>query len=103
MIAACPPAGLDARNAWRIFRRDRFNHASPNSAQTEAVIAGALHVQLAGNAWYFGKLVSKPTIGDPDRPIEAEDIRRAHRLLYASCILGLIVLCGIRIMIMQLI
>ncbi len=75
---------FDGRNAWRIWRRDRRNHASPNSAQTEAVCAGALGIRLAGDASYFGKVVKKPTIGDDGRPVEAEDIRRAHRLLYGT-------------------
>ena len=81
---------LDGENAWRIFKRDRFCHASPNSAQTEAVCAGALGLQLAGDASYFGKLVHKPTIGDALRDIEPEDIRRANWLLYATAILTLL-------------
>lgn len=81
-----------AKNAWRIFRRDRYKHASPNSAQTEAVMAGALGVQLAGDAWYFGELHKKEFIGDPLRPVEAEDIPRANRLLYATAALALAVL-----------
>ena len=71
--------------------RDSRNHASPNSAQTEAVMAGALDVQLAGNAYYFGKLYEKPTIGDAIREIETEDIRYANRLMYATAILGVII------------
>lgn len=62
MVLASGFIGLDRANAWKIFKRDRKNHASPNSAQTEAVMAGALRVQLAGDAWYFGKLYKKPTI-----------------------------------------
>ena len=79
MIAAAFIGGrqFDGKNAYRIFKRDRFNHASPNSAQTEAAMAGALDVQLAGNAYYFGKLYPKETIGDDVRPIEPEDILRA--------------------------
>ncbi|MDO5350874.1 MAG: adenosylcobinamide-phosphate synthase CbiB [Lachnospiraceae bacterium] len=80
----------DGKNAWRIYRRDRRNHASPNSAHGEAACAGALHVRLAGDAWYFGKLYKKPYIGDDDRPIEAEDIRRAGRLMAAAELLGLL-------------
>ena len=72
------------KNAKKIFLRDRFNHASPNSAQTESVCAGALRVRLAGDAWYFGKLVKKKYIGDDLRPVEPEDIRRANRLLYRT-------------------
>ena len=83
--------GMDTKNAVKIYRRDRRNHASPNSAQTEAAMAGALDVQLAGNAYYFGKLYEKPTIGDPIRPVEPEDIKRANRLMYAASILGVVV------------
>ena len=76
--------GQNARGALRIWRRDRRSHASPNSAQTEAVMAGALGVQLAGPASYFGKLYEKPTIGDALRPVEPGDILRANRMLYAA-------------------
>ncbi len=77
-------AKLDLRKAWHIFLRDRYNHKSPNSAQTEAACAGALHVQLGGASSYFGKLVHKPTLGDDDRPIKPKDILRANSLLYWS-------------------
>lgn len=87
MIAASFCCGLNGKNAWRIFKRDRFNHASPNSAQTESCIAGALQVQLAGDAWYFGKLYQKPVIGDADREIVAEDIDKSCRLMYVSVLL----------------
>mgnify|MGYP002763559323 FL=1 len=69
------------RQAWQIWRRDSRKHASPNSAQTESVCAGALGIQLAGDASYFGKVVKKPYIGDPVRPVEYEDIRRANHLM----------------------
>ena len=89
MIAAAFIGGrqFDGRNAYRIFKRDRFNHASPNSAQTESVCAGALRVQLAGDAVYFGKLVKKKYIGDDLREIEYEDIKRANRLMYITAFL----------------
>ncbi len=85
-------AGFDGKNAWRIWRRDRYKHASPNSAQTESACAGALHIRLAGDAVYFGKRVAKPTIGDDDRAVEYEDIKRANALLYGSS--GLVFLAG---------
>lgn len=89
MIAAAFIGGrqFDGKNAYRIFKRDRFNHASPNSAQTESVCAGALRVQLAGDAVYFGKLVKKKYIGDDLREIEYEDIKRANRLMYITAFL----------------
>ena len=78
----------DAGEAKRIFLRDRFNHKSPNSAQTESAVAGALGVQLAGDAVYFGKKVSKPAIGDKKRPVVPEDIKRTNKLMYTAFISG---------------
>lgn len=103
MILAAPLVRLDGKNAWKIFHRDRLCHASPNSAQTESVMAGALQVQLAGDAWYFGKKHEKPTIGDPIRPVEIADIARADRLLYAASVLGMVVFNGIKILLLFLI
>lgn len=103
VLAARILPGFDGRNAHRIYFRDRFNHASPNSAQTEAVMAGALDVQLAGDAYYFGKLVKKKTIGDPIRSIEREDIFRAHRLMYMTELLALILFTGIKLLIFALV
>ena len=97
LIAAAPLAGLDGKNAWRIWRRDRLKHASPNSAQTESAMAGALGVRLAGPASYFGKKVAKPFIGDTVRLIEPEDIRRANRAMYVGGVLGLVLLGAARV------
>lgn len=84
MIAAAGILGMDQAGAYRIWKRDRRKHASPNSAQTEAACAGALGICLAGDAWYFGKRKEKPLIGDCQRQIEPEDIKRAGRLLYGT-------------------
>lgn len=75
------------RRAWKIYRRDSRKHASPNSAQTESVCAGALGIQLAGDASYFGKIVKKPYIGDPVRQVETEDIKRTNWLMYITAFL----------------
>ena len=83
-----------ASDALRIFLRDRYNHKSPNSAQTESACAGALQVRLAGDAYYFGKLVRKPYIGDDMRPVEAEDIKRACRLMMTTAYLCAALLCA---------
>lgn len=91
MIAAAFLTGMDGKNAWKIYLRDRRKHASPNAAQTEAVCAGALRVRLAGDAVYFGRLYKKEYLGDSLRPIEAEDIRRAGRLMYVTAVLMLII------------
>lgn len=79
---------FDGRRAFRIYKRDNRKHASPNSAQTEAVCAGALGIQLAGDASYFGKVVKKPHIGDPVRAVEFEDIRRVNKLMYLTAWAG---------------
>lgn len=95
MMAAAAILRLDVKGAIKIFKRDRFAHLSPNSAQTEAVAAGALNIQLGGTHNYFGKPVEKPTIGDDIRPVEYEDIKRTNQLLYVSAFLTLAVCCGI--------
>lgn len=86
MMAVCFLSGrdYDGRHGYVIFKRDRYNHASPNSAQTESVCAGALNIQLAGRASYFGKIVEKPYIGDALRKPAIDDINRANHLLYGS-------------------
>ena len=84
MIGAAFLLKLDGQGAWRVWRRDRRNHASPNSAQTESACAGALGVRLGGDASYFGQLYKKPTIGDPRRPIERADVHRACNLMYGT-------------------
>ncbi len=90
MVFSCPFIGLDGKNAYRIWKRDRRKHASPNSAQTESACAGALHLRLAGDAWYFGELHKKEYIGDDDRSIEPADIIRAGRLMYVSSVFMLV-------------
>ena len=102
LIGASSLMGFDAVHGWRIFKRDRYNHASPNSAQTESAMAGILGVELAGPAYYFGTLHEKPTIGDDLRPIELEDIRRANRLTYMGSGLAVILFCLLQIIVVLL-
>ena len=100
MLAAGGLLGMDVKNGWKIFKRDRYNHSSPNSAQTESVCAGLLGLRLAGDAWYHGVLHKKKFIGDPIREIEPEDIPRACRLLYGTSFLGLLVFCAVKLFIL---
>ena len=93
----------DYKNAFKIYKRDRYNHASPNSAQTESVCAGALDVQLAGNAYYFGKLYEKPTIGDDIREINYDDIKKANRLLYCTSFISIVIISIIKITIILMV
>lgn len=99
MIAASFLLGLNGTLAFKIYRRDRKKHASPNAAQTEAVCAGALGVQLAGNAYYFGRLYEKETIGDPVRRIEALDIKRAGNLALVTAVLTVLLAGAVRFLI----
>lgn len=103
MIAASFLAGssYDGKNAYRIYRRDKRKHASPNSAQTESVCAGALSIRLAGNASYFGKIVEKPYIGDDLRNVEYEDIRRVNRLMYMTAALCMACYMGLMLLVLQ--
>ena len=95
-VAAAAFTHNDAKGAWKIWRRDRRRHASPNSAQTESACAGALGVQLAGPAYYFGQYYPKLTIGDTLRPIEPEDILRANRMMYVASSFALAWGCALR-------
>ena len=93
---ACSPIA----ETWRIYRRDQHAHASPNSAQTESVMAGALGIQLAGNASYFGVIHEKPTIGDDHRVVQRQDIVRAVSLMRWTAYVGwgaALVLCAVSI------
>lgn len=94
MLAAGALLGMDAKRGWRVFRRDRYCHASPNSAQTESVCAGLLGLRLAGDAWYHGCLHKKPYIGDPLREITSGDIPAACRLMYMTALLSLALCAG---------
>lgn len=100
MLAAGTLLGLDGKNGWKIFKRDRYNHASPNSAQTESVCAGLLGLRLAGDAWYHGVLHKKKFIGDARREIEDTDIPRACRLMYGTAVLSLVFFAAVKFLIL---
>lgn len=87
LIAAAVWTGQDARGAWRVWRRDARKHKSPNAGQTEAVCAGALGIQLGGDAWYFGERHKKATLGDRNRPCVPADILIANRMMYRASFL----------------
>lgn len=91
MILAAYLLSLDAKQAWKTFCRDRYNHLSPNSAMTESVAAGALNIQLGGGHFYFGKWVPKDTIGDDIRPVQPDDIITVNNLLYMTAVISILV------------
>ena len=95
LILAAYIGPFSGKEARRIFLRDRRKHASPNSAQTESAAAGALQIQLAGNAYYFGKLHEKQFIGDSIREIEVDDIKRMNNLMYIASTLSAVIFTAI--------
>ena len=103
MLAAGTILRFDGKNGWRIFRRDRYNHASPNSAQTESVCAGLLRIRLGGDAWYHGELHKKKTIGDDLRPVEYKDIPRSCGIMVLTSALLVAAGTALRFLMLQLI
>lgn len=99
MIFASRILGFDSKNASYIHKRDARKHASPNSAQTESVMAGALRIQLAGDAYYFGKLYKKPFIGDDIKDVHFTDIIHANKLMYMTAFLMFFICIAVRIII----
>ena len=100
-IAAAFFTGHDARGAYQIWRRDARLHLSPNAGQIESACAGALGIQLGGEAWYFGKRCEKATLGDALRPCEAADILRADRMMLCGSVLLLLVCAAIRFLLVR--
>lgn len=98
MLAGSFYAGLDVQSAWRIFRRDRYHHLSPNSGQTESVAAGALHLRLGGDHYYFGRLVHKETIGDELRTAVPEHIKQMNRLMYVTVVIAMLTFSLVRLL-----
>ncbi|MBR2749185.1 MAG: cobalamin biosynthesis protein CobD [Firmicutes bacterium] len=97
MCLTAPLIGLDGRNAYRIYKRDRLKHLSPNSGHLEAACAGAMHIMLGGDSYYFGKLVEKASLGDPDREVRITDIPLSIKMMYASSLAMLALLEVVRI------
>ncbi len=97
MIVATICTTKNTKRACFIFKRDRFNHKSPNSAQTESVCAGALGIQLGGDNYYKGILVSKPTIGDNTREPVVYDIVLVNRLMYGTTIICMVIMVVVAI------
>jgi adenosylcobinamide-phosphate synthase len=80
VAAAAVSPGASAANAWRAVIRDAPRHRSPNAGYTEAAMAGALGLALAGPRVYGGVEVDDAVMGDGRRDATAADIRAALRL-----------------------
>lgn len=99
IICASGILGYNYSNSLKIYKRDRYNHTSPNSAHPEAAMAGALGVELGGANFYFGKLVEKPKIGDKLKDMEIEDVDRSSKVLYLSSAMGFVLAILINLLI----
>ncbi len=89
IVLAAFMLGHNGRESFRIYRRDRYNHSSPNAGHPEAAVAGALNVRLGGPSSYFGAVVDKPYIGDDGRPVQAGDILKTQALILTASALFL--------------
>ena len=96
MIFASKIVGYNSMQC-EFFKRDSRNHASPNSAQTESVVAGALEIQLAGDAYYFGKLYKKPFIGDSIKQIKYDNIADSIKLMYMTSVISAVLFVGLKV------
>lgn len=96
MIMATVLLKYNYKNAIKIFLRDRYKHLSPNSAQTESVVAGALGITLGGGHYYFGKFVPKEVMGDDLNKVSPEYIKKTNKIMYLSATIGLIIFVMIK-------
>ncbi len=101
LIFAAALTGQDAKSAWRVWRRDANKHLSPNAGQTEAACAGALGVQLGGDAWYFGEKHEKAALGDATRRCEPEDILKTNRMMLCGSVLLCLACAAVRLWIVR--
>lgn len=76
---------LVSASGWGVMWRDARKHASPNAGWTEAAMAGALGLRLAGPVSYDGEMHTKPWIGDGRMDARASDISRALNLYLRAC------------------
>lgn len=102
MFLVSIPTRLSTKRGWITFIKDRYHHASPNSAQTESLMAGLLEIQLGGDAYYFGELHKKETMGEAIREPETMDILRANHLMYGTTVCAGIIFLTVRIVIMAI-
>jgi len=79
----------DAAGAWRILRRDRLLHASPNAGHPESAVAGALGLRLGGPISYAGETMDKPWLGEGTEQVGVLHILRSLRLVHTACVLAL--------------
>jgi adenosylcobinamide-phosphate synthase len=101
LVLVAPLCGGSLKNAWYILRRDRRQHASPNSGWPEAAAAGALGIQLGGEATYFGKIVSKPVIGEPRSLPLRQHILQVCRLALTASLLCLLLFAWLFLLVLN--
>jgi adenosylcobinamide-phosphate synthase len=93
-VLAAPVVGGSPARAWRVHRRDRWSHPSPNAGQVESAAAGALGVRLGGANTYHGTTEHRAVLGDGVDP-GVMDIRRAVRLTASVTTLASVLAVGV--------
>lgn len=66
-------------------------HASPNSGYPEAALAGILNCRFGGPHYYFGQLFDKPYIGEHERLLTTDDMKKAVRVNRVAEILMILI------------
>ncbi len=97
MLAAGMILRYNWKNGWKIFRRDRYQHSSPNSGLPESVYAGLLGLRLGGPHYYFGEYVEKPYIGDPLKKPERDDYQKACHITDVTVLLCMTLFLGLEL------
>lgn len=77
--------------------KDAKHHPSPNSGIPEALMAGALGIQLGGRNTYGGVVSDRPRMGEEIVSKNAEHLQIAVRVLWCTSILTLVLLVGLRL------
>ncbi|CAM1353056.1 adenosylcobinamide-phosphate synthase CbiB [Tenacibaculum halocynthiae] len=77
-----------------VFKEGK-KHSSPNAGYPEASLAFILNCQFGGPNYYHGKLVDKPFIGNNNRNIEHDEIKRVATINYSSSILFIAIIIGL--------
>lgn len=82
---------FSVKDGFKIMIRDRKNHKSPNAPYPEGAVAGLLGIELGGDNYYHGKLIKKPSLGDPKQAINKDHIKNTINIMYRSKALLLLI------------
>ena len=100
MVLAAAVLGMDWREGMRIFSGTALTTPAPTPPRQRPCAPASSMYSWQETPGILGPFIRKKTIGDDKRPVEAEDIPRACRLMYgaawAAALAAVLVLAGIR-------